>query len=86
MSVPPNSTDAIRNKYPVGQKLQIPDPRRCRCLKSNGVDPPGSARDDLGDFPPSQSVLPAESAEILILHHEVRDEIELCYGPASGNS
>ena len=71
---------------PVGQKLPIPDPRRFRSQKSDRVDPPGSAGDDLGDFPASQSVLPAKSAEILIPHHEVRNEIKLSNGPASGNS
>ena len=71
---------------PVGQKLPIPDPRRFRSQKSNRVDPPGSAGDDLGDFPASQSVLPAKCAEILIPHHEVRNEIKLSNGPASGNS
>ena len=71
---------------PVGKELEVSDPHRFRSLKSERIDSPGAACNDLGYFSAFQTVLPAKGAKVLILHSEVRDEVKFRNRPASGNS
>ena len=79
--------DRFSSKFcPVGQELEVPDPRGLRSLKSERIDSPGAAGHDRGYSSADQPVIPAKGTEIPVLHRKVRDEIELRDGPASGDS
>ena len=76
----------LRKILPVRKDLMIPDPRRCRGLERDRIDPSGAAGNDFSDFPAEQTVFAAKRAKILIPHHKVRHEIKLSDRPAAGNS
>ena len=75
-----------RKFLPVWKKLKITDPHGCCGLERDRINPPGSAGNDLSDFPSAKTMFPAKSAEVLIFHHKVWHEVKLCNGPTAGNS
>ena len=75
-----------RKLFTVRQEPDIPDPGSFRGPEGDRIDPSCSAADHMRDFPASESVFPAECAELLILQCKIRDKIELIDRPASGYS
>ena len=79
--------DQFTRKFlPVGEKLQIPDPCCFGGLERDRIDALGAPRNNFGDFPAAEAVLPAKCTEVLVFHHEVWHEVKFRNRPTAGNS